>query len=273
MATATDKELVTVSALPAPVVTGEQWAQRRQQFNGWVNEQLRRGIDFGVVPGTDKPTLLKPGAEKIMQLFGCAPDLTVLDRQQDATTGYLYVEIAARAVSITTGEIVATGVGCCSSYESKYRYRWEWWNGRGDPGEGEGWERTRNGKWRRRIANPDLIDVWNTVLKIAKKRALVDLALTISGASEKFTQDIEDFVEAEFTPEPDPQPAKAQPNASPFAEPAKARVWLNKALDYYAITEAQLLGYLDVERLADWRGTAEDAKARIATAIEQEAAR
>ncbi len=210
------------------LVPAQQWAERRRQFNEWVNTQLREGIDYGKVPGTDKDTLLKPGAEKIAQAYGCAPMLDITVRDQNVETGYLYIEVAVRLVSITTGAVVAVGVGSASSYESKYRYRYEWWNARADPPGDGGWERTRNGKWRRRALNPDLIDVWNTVLKMAKKRGLVDAALTVSGASEKFTQDVEDMpdvapVEPEQRPVPappiPPEPAHVEPK--PVAEPPR----------------------------------------------------
>jgi hypothetical protein len=191
----TETAVVEVNSLPSPVVTLEVWAKRRADFNRFVNEQLRRGIDYGEVPGTDKPTLLKPGAEKIMQLYGCAVQLDVTRRDLDVATGHLSMEFTAKGISLATGQMVGMGVGSCSTYESKYRYRWVWWNGGGKP-TGDEWEQTRNGKWRRRVENLDLADQWNTVLKMGKKRAMVDLALTISGASERFTQDIEDAVDA-----------------------------------------------------------------------------
>ena len=40
--------------------------------------------------------------------------------------------------------------------------------------------------------NPDIADVYNTVLKMAKKRAMVDAVLTITAASDIFTQDLEE---------------------------------------------------------------------------------
>lgn len=207
-----------VSSLPAPVVSNTQWAARRRDFNEWVNTQLRESVDFGKVPGTDKPTLLKPGAEKILQLYGCAVEVETVRRDQDMATGYLYVECVARAVSIQSGAVVGTGLGACTSYESKYRWRWEWWNGKGAP-TGDAWEtyQRRGGgtTWRRRIENRDLFDQWNTVLKMAKKRALVDLALTISGASEKFTQDVEDMPNSEPVAETTHQTGQAIEGRAP----------------------------------------------------------
>ena len=222
-----DKQEIVVAqhgSLPAPVVTNTQWAERRKMFNEWVNTQLRDNVDFGKVPGTDKPTLLKPGAEKILQLYGCSVETETTHREQDITTGYLNIEVAARAVSIQTGMVVGVGLGSCSTYESKYRWRWEnWKDKRNGPPADQGWEQA-SGKWgaywRRRTENRDLFDQWNTVLKMAKKRALVDLALTISGASEKFTQDVEDMREESAPATEEHQATAGDPPAK--TEPPKA---------------------------------------------------
>jgi hypothetical protein len=203
------------------------WAERRTAFNQWVNTQLREGVDYGKIPGIDKATLLKPGAEKIAQAYGCSPITEVTVRDQDPNTGYLYVEVAVRLVNIQSGAVIATGLGSCCSYESKYRYRWEWWNGRTAPAQDAGYEQTRGGKWRRRIENTDLVDQWNTVLKMAKKRALVDAALTVSGASEKFTQDVEDFDDGAPVETPKAEAPTAQAKAAtPWIEnPATRKRW------------------------------------------------
>lgn len=75
-----------------------------------------------------------------------------------------------------------------------------------------------------RITNPDVIGIKNTIMKMAQKRAFVGAILLATGASEFFTQDIEDmvingtiysdehpheFTEVEVIPNPEPkQPEK-----------------------------------------------------------------
>lgn len=215
-----DKALVkTQTALPVEFVI-----ERRKALNDYVNQALKEGIDYGRVPGIDKPFLMKSGAEKILQLFNCAPVFEVIERDQNPHTGYFYVEFRARAVTIDGGLVIGEGVGCCCSWESKYRWRKEYWRGKDAPPEDEGWERGWDKKQRReffyrRIENPDIVDTWNTTLKIGKKRSLVDLALTISGASEKFTQDVEDFFDGEVeVVEPIQVIEKIIPRNSPKAE-------------------------------------------------------
>lgn len=41
-----------------------QQLQAIANFQTVVQNNLKSGQDFGVIPGTNKPTLLKPGAEK-----------------------------------------------------------------------------------------------------------------------------------------------------------------------------------------------------------------
>uniref|UniRef100_A0A6M3JB14 Uncharacterized protein n=1 Tax=viral metagenome TaxID=1070528 RepID=A0A6M3JB14_9ZZZZ len=270
--------VVRESALPVPMVTVQQWAERRKMFNEWVNTQLKSGVDYGTIPGTDKPTLLKPGAEKIAQLYGCAPKAEVTLRQQDAATGYLYVEVRCDLVNIQTGQIVATGLGCCSSFESKYRWRWEWWNSQTPPATDLGYERTRNGKWRRRTENRDLIDQWNTVLKIGKKRAMVDASLSVSGASEKFTQDMEDFPAETLAQEDPPAPAKVSepaPVAAPkgnggetpkpahWSESGKVRAGFWAETGRRGLTNDQVHTVLGHDHLAQYPGTRDEALALI----------
>jgi hypothetical protein len=42
------------------------------------------------------------------------------------------------------------------------------------------------------VDNSDLPDLWNTIIKMARKRAIVDAVLLVTGASALFTQDVAD---------------------------------------------------------------------------------
>lgn len=60
-----------------------------------------------------------------------------------------------------------------------------------------------------RIPNEDPYTLVNTLLKIARKRAIVNAALTVGSLSDLFTQDIEDIVDAIAQPiEPTTVPEK-----------------------------------------------------------------
>jgi hypothetical protein len=59
-----------------------------------------------------------------------------------------------------------------------------------------------------RIENPDVADVYNTCLKMAKKRAHVDATLSALAVSDAFTQDIEDLPNDDEHSGPTVTPAK-----------------------------------------------------------------
>lgn len=154
-----------------------------------------KDTDFGTIPGTDKPALLKPGAEKLLALYNFSSTVKEKNEVRDLKTGYYQAQLVIQIVHRGTGVVVAEGVGEASSYESKYRYRWVF---ESDVPVGidkntlvsKTFESKKNGKEykRYRLENPDLIDQWNTVLKMAKKRALVDATLSATGTSGIFSQ-------------------------------------------------------------------------------------
>ena len=64
------------------------------------------------------------------------------------------------------------------------------------------WNKSGNEwQWMERVENPDVIGLQNTIQKMAQKRAIVGAVLLATGASEFFTQDVEDmnFIDVEGT--------------------------------------------------------------------------
>ena len=58
------------------------------QFQQLVQSQLKQNHDYGVIPGTPKPTLLKPGAEKILMLMGLRSEFEIVDSTRDFEKGF-----------------------------------------------------------------------------------------------------------------------------------------------------------------------------------------
>lgn len=224
-----------------------------RQFQAVVKANTIEGHDYGVIPGTNKPTLLKPGAEKIVKLLNLHDDYDVLEKVEDWDKPFFHYLIKCRLSDIASGVPVSAGIGSCNSMESKYRFRWvvkdDLPKGMGDTEvallkskggmktlfepefaldkrETEGkygkpeaywkdWEAAIvSGKAKRtskklgkktfdgyeravdttlyQVANDDIFSQVNTLLKMAKKRALVDAALSVGRLSDLFTQDMED---------------------------------------------------------------------------------
>ena len=137
--------------------------QKIAQFQAVVQQTLKQNHDFGIVPGTgSKPTLLKPGAEKILMLMGLSSEYEIVEKVQDYDKGFFAYTV--RCILTKNGQIITQGLGHCNSKEKKYTSE-----------------------------KQDVYMLGNTCLKMAKKRAQVDATLTVAALSEVFTQDIEDM--------------------------------------------------------------------------------
>ena len=142
------------------------------QMQNVVQKTLKNKQDYGEIPGTNKPTLLKPGGEKICMLFGLNPEYEFLQTTEDYDKEFFSYNI--RCTLFRNGQPVAQGVGNCNSKEKKYRFI----NVDEIPENYIGQSETITDKYGRtkyRINNPDICSLVNTILKMAKKRALENL--------------------------------------------------------------------------------------------------
>jgi hypothetical protein len=160
-----------------------------------MHKVMKNGTHFGTIPGTNAPTLYKPGAEKIMATFRLAADPVVDDLSQG---GEVHYRVRLRILN-SSGDFLGAGVGECSSREEKYAWRRalckEEFESMPDI-----LKRTKYQKYKGNVETVSQVrtnpaDVANTILKMAKKRALIDAVLTVTAASDIFTQDIEDLPE------------------------------------------------------------------------------
>lgn len=196
--------LLRPTAQPAELIAAQNEAR------AFVKEVLKDGTDFGKIPGIDRPTLLKPGAEKVTLGFGCSAVPRIVEQEveherevrwtkakwvtigplkpdnwqemkeaglgrnrqfdgewkwqekqvEEGVSLGLYRYVVEVQIIDENGEIRGTGLGSCSTLESKYA------------------DRPR--------------DCENTVLKMAVKRAHVAAVLSTFGLSDEFTQDVEE---------------------------------------------------------------------------------
>lgn len=195
----------------------EQISKQIQSIQKVMAENMKKDEHYGVIEGCgDKPTLLKPGAEKLNLLFRFAPEYKIERFELDGE--HREYEFICSLIHIPTGQKVGQGVGVCSTRESKYRYinasrkcpscgqekiikgkqeyggGWLCWASKGGCGMkfADG-DRSIEGQTVGKIEITDPADKYNTVKKIAKKRALVDAVLTATAASDLFAQDLEDL--------------------------------------------------------------------------------
>lgn len=261
-----------------PTLTIRQFTERERMLRE-LKDILVKDIDYGVIPGTEKPTLLKPGAEKICTFFGyspqyietCIEDWSGQEHGGEPLFYYKYTCVLAK-----DGKPVGEGIGSANSWESKYRYRWlrkdqlpsdldianlptrggkqtlfvydfalekgETTGQYGKPAEywqqfhdaiNSGTARKVNKPFKSgkagvgfeididsevyRVPNDAFPDIINTCQKMGQKRAYIAATLSATGASQFFTQDVEDLPHFNETPAPT---ARNEPQDAP--EPEKA---------------------------------------------------
>jgi hypothetical protein len=198
------------------------------------------GRDYGVIPGTKKNVLLLPGAEKIALMFQFSPTYEL--KHADLPGGHRECFAICTLTHTPTGRIIGQMSGSASTMESKHRYRGA--SGKTCPkcgamsckaskkefGGGYYCDAKAGGCGERfkpgtpeclaldelpttKQENLDPADQWNTVIKIAQKRAYTGCVKCASAASELFTVDMEDS----------PPPENSEKENKPEIKPPRSK--------------------------------------------------
>lgn len=214
-----EREETTALAPLAPrfVIGPTDIKVRIEELQKFVGEYMIEGEDYGTIPGTAKPTLYKSGAEKLCDVYGFQRLFQTMNRVEDWEKGLFHYEIRADLVDSRTGLTVAQGLGSANTMEARYRWRkeerkcpmcqepaiikgkeefgggWVCWKKKGGCGSAfDDFDDAIMSQKFGRIENDDPYTLVNTILKMAKKRALVDAVLSATRSSGLFTQDMED---------------------------------------------------------------------------------
>ena len=163
-------EELIISAPQAAIIKYERGNYSLTTPNGGAVE-LKRDRDFGNPkkangdPIFPKPILYKSGAEKIIRDFKLLDRYTVESATEDAENGFFAYRVKCSLVAYNpaTGQeiVYCEGLGCANTRESK-------------------------------TGNQSGFDGANSALKKAKKRAMVDAAISLGALSSMFTADLED---------------------------------------------------------------------------------
>jgi hypothetical protein len=212
-----------------------------------MKSELKKDRDYGVIPGTKKNVLLLPGAEKIALMFQFAPGYQLT--HTDLPGSHRECFAVCTLTHTPTGRIIGQMSGSASTMEAKHRYRGA--AGKSCPacaamsckaskkefGGGYYCDTKAGGCGSRfkpgteeckaldelpamRQENPDPADQWNTVIKIAQKRAYTGAVKCASAASEIFTVDLEDAQPEEGEPprEPVKMPVETKTECAPSSQ-------------------------------------------------------
>lgn len=177
---------------------------------------MKEDTHFGIIPGTKKPSLYKPGAEVLAATFRIAVSYRVEDLSADGEVRY---RVAAVGTHQTSGIVLGEGMGECSSGEEKFRWRRAICDEEFELAS-ENRRRIKFSSYQGKVSKTKQVrtepsDQANTILKMACKRAQVAMTLNVTAASDIFTQDIEDLPDELREPE---EAAPARPALSPYSD-------------------------------------------------------
>lgn len=167
-----------LDASPAVFKAGlDRRKANRDALMEWVRSSLVEGRDYGSIQingRPSKPSLFKPGAEKIAGMLGLTATFPNLSRYEEAAMqGKSLNAIILKCELVNTGgEVIGQGVGA------------------------------------RFVDQQDKGDL-NKSLKMAVKSAMIDATLRCAGLSEIFTQDVEDTT-TQTKPNPNSNGAASQ---------------------------------------------------------------
>lgn len=213
---AVSPQQTAIAAAGPAEMSVDDLVHRVEKLRDVAKRVMKEGVHFGNIPGVAKPSLLKPGAEILAMTFRLAPKFDVTEERDGDHRTY---SVTCNLIHMPSGALMGSGMASCSTKESRYAWRKgsrkcpecgseaiivgkkEYGGGficfakKGGCGAKfpDGDDRILSQETGR-IPNPDLPDTWNVVLKMANKRALVAAILIVTGASEQFTQDVEEMV-------------------------------------------------------------------------------
>lgn len=209
-------------------MTVQDIRKRKELVHELMRDLMVPGQHYGEIPGTDgKPALLKSGAEMLCMTFRLAPTFNTVLRDLQNNHREYRVDCTLTAPD---GSVVATGMGSASTMESKHRWRLRslkcpvcnaeairkgrdgFFCGAKLGGCGENFSSTDKRivtQPKGKVENPDIADQWNTVLKIAAKRAHTHATLLATAASDMFVPEDSDDDDGEVE-----EPKKQKPAAT-----------------------------------------------------------
>ncbi|MDN8617822.1 hypothetical protein [Variovorax ginsengisoli] len=159
---------------------------------------MKPEVHYGVIPGTDKPTLYKQGAEVLCMAFRVADSYQVEDL---STADVVRYRVTCTGVHQINGIVLGTGMGEASSGEEKYKWRKAYKEEfEVTPAnlrrEKKGYNKQKQESYSTYQVRTEPADLANTILKMANKRAKIAMTINVTACGDMFGQDLEDMDEA-----------------------------------------------------------------------------
>ena len=223
-----------------PLETTKNWYAQFVQFS---QEIMKEKMDYWVIPGVSKPSLFKPWAEKLRLVYGLQAFTEKTTETLDIDRDFYDVNYMV-TIKDKNGFVLWMCEGSCNTMEERYnftawkdaskpmkdwkqddveieRLKAEWLGKRKRGNSGRVWQQREQVKtWK--------LTHKNTIQKMAQKRAYVGAILNATGASEFYTQDVEDmniWTGAEIIEVKETQKEEKNQTSAPVTS---SKPWFNK---------------------------------------------
>lgn len=219
--------------------------QRLEVIQRIKREAMEEGVHFGTIPGTDKPSLWKPGAEILCIVFDLSSPVEELEIIE-LPGGHREVRSLVHCID-SAGRIRSRRWATCSTMEPKYRYRkvgrvcpacgaatirkgnkeygGGWYCSQKDGGCGAKYKENDPailGQETGKAEHQDPAEYWHTISAMSQKRAEVGAVRTATGSSAIF-HDYRLPEEGGFENDEEPKKAKPPVQQPKAKEPKEAR--------------------------------------------------
>ena len=191
-----------------------------------MKKVMKNGTHYGTISGCgNKPVLLKPGAEKILATFMLATEFEIKDI---STPENKYYRVTTKLIHQGSGVYMGSGIGECSSLENKYAWRAavcdEEFNDTPENMRRVHYKKGYQGSAATKVnqVRQDMHTLANTILKMAKKRSLIDAVMNVTACSDIFDQDVDESHIKEAVMEGKPQAPEPQAPVIPISAILKA---------------------------------------------------
>jgi hypothetical protein len=165
--------------------------------------------DYGIIEGTKQMSLLKPGSEKLLNLFKLGCRFRKVDSLVDFDKNIAWFSYKCEVYALNRPDvIIAECDAMISSQEKKYRER-------------NVWVKTKGGGSEQKKEATPIADILNTLVKMVQKRAMVGATIIATSASDFFSQDMLDEIDPkDEAPGEESSKEKESPrDVSPAGEP------------------------------------------------------
>jgi hypothetical protein len=107
-----------------PAMSVQDALKRRNEMNEVVKSIMVEDKDYGTIPGTKKPTLYKPGAEKLTTFFGLTVTFINEGKEEQWDSGEPFFYYLEKCQLHKGDMLIAEASASANSREDRYRWRW-----------------------------------------------------------------------------------------------------------------------------------------------------